>query len=270
MTDSIIRDVDIVANTQSIQIAPAVTEAAVSSNGTTITAISSATTTGAGLPTAITNAGTNSFVVLQGTFNTTSIISMPGGQTIMGSGTVNVTTASGRTVTTSLPGATIAGTNVASAALQLNSNATVSGLTVSNAYSGGGGGSAVIMAGGAGNLTITNNTFTVTQSGTNGGVALNSGGGGANTNVVISGNMLTATGSGTATTMTALGLNGGGSTYSIFNNTIGASGGTTNRIVNLSSATINSGSSGNVNGGGVCNGTVTSGSILFTNGTSCP
>lgn len=41
-------------------------------------------------------------------------------------------------------------------------------------------------------------------------------------------------------------------------------------MVNLNSATIVAGSTGNVRGSGACTGAATSGSILFTNGTTCP
>jgi hypothetical protein len=272
MTDPIVRDVDIVSQVQTI-VTPTVTEAATATaDGQTITAISSATTTGANLPAAVTAAGNNSFVVLQGTFNTgASNVQTRFNQTLMGSGQLAVRTASGRTVTASLPGATIAATNASTngGAVTLQSGSSLIGMTVTNAFSGGSGGSGVRMADGAGNLTIRNNTILVTQSGANAALGLSGGTGQSNT--VISGNTITVTGSGTATTMTALFLNGaGGSAFTIAGNTLSASGGTTNNMVNLNSATINSGSTGNVRGNGACTGAVTSGSILFTNGTTCP
>ncbi|OFX06945.1 MAG: hypothetical protein A3D94_12395 [Alphaproteobacteria bacterium RIFCSPHIGHO2_12_FULL_66_14] len=272
MTDPIVRDIDIVSQVQKI-VTPTVTEAAsVTASGQAITAISSATTTGAALPGAVTAAGTNSFVVLQGTFNTgASNVQTRFNQTLMGAGQLAVRTASGRTVTASLPGATIAATNATTngGAVTLQSGSSLIGMTVTNAFSGGSGGSAVRMADGAGNLTIRNNTLIVTQSGANGALGLSGGTGQSNT--LISGNTITVTGSGTATTMTALGLNGaGGSAFTVVGNTLSASGGTTNNMVNLNSATINAGSTDNVRGSGACTGAATSGSILFTNGTSCP
>lgn len=272
MTDPIVRDVDIVSQMQTI-VTPTVTEAATTTaSGQSITGISSATTTGAALPGAVTAAGANSVVVLQGTFNTgTSNVQTQQNQTLMGAGQLAVRTASGRTVTASLPGATIAATNAIGngGAVTLQSGASLIGMTVSNAFSGGNGGSAVRMADGAGNLTIRNNTLIVTQSGANAALGLSGGTGQSNT--VISGNTITVTGSGAATTMTALFLNGlGGSAFTITGNTLSASGGTTANMVNLNSATINSGSTGNVRGSGACAGAATSGSILFTNGTTCP
>lgn len=272
MTDPIVRDVDIVSQVQRI-VTPTVTEAAtVTASGQAITGISSATTTGANLPGAVTAAGVDSFVVLQGTFNTgNSNVQTRFGQTLMGAGQLAVRTASGRTVTASLPGATIAATNATGngGAVTLQAGSSLIGMTVSNAFSGGSGGSAVRMADGAGNLTIRNNTLIVTQSGNNAALGLS--GGTGQTNTLISGNTITVTGSGAATTMTALGLNGaGGSAFTVTGNTLSASGGTTNNMVNLNSATIVTGSTGNVRGSGACAGAATSGSILFTNGTTCP
>lgn len=272
MTDPIVRDVDIVSQVQKI-VTPSITEAATATaSGQAITAISSATTTGAALPGAVTAAGVDSFVVLQGTFNTgASNINTRFNQTLMGSGQLAVRTASGRTVTATMPGATIAATNASTngGAVTLQSGSSLIGMTVTNAFSGGSGGSAVRMADGAGNLTIRNNTLIVTQSGNNAALGLSGGTGQSNT--LISGNSITVTGSGTATTMTALALNGlGGSAFTITGNTLSASGGTTNNMVNLNNATINAGSTGNVRGSGACNGAATSGSILFTNGTTCP
>lgn len=269
MTDPIVRDVDIVSQVQKI-VTPSITEAATTTaSGQAITGISSATTTGANLPAAVTAAGVDSFVVLQGTFNTgAGVVDTRFNQTLMGAGQLAVRTASGRTVTATLPGATIAATN-ASSAVTLQSGSSLIGMTITNAFSGGIGGRGVLMADGAGSLTIRNNTITVTQSGNNGAIGLSGATGQSNT--VISGNTITVIGSGTAPTMTALFLNGaGGSSFTITGNTLSASGGTTNNMVNLSSATIAAGSTGNVRGNGACAGAATSGSILFTNGTSCP
>lgn len=272
MTDPIVRDVDIVSQMQTI-VAPTVTEmATTTASGQAITGISSATTTGAALPGAVTAAGANSVVVLQGTFNTgTNNVQTQQGQTLMGAGQLAVRTASGRTVTASMPGATIAATNATGngGAVTLQAGSSLIGMTVSNAFSGGAGGSAVRMADGAGNLTISNNTLIVTQSGANAALGLSGGTGQSNT--LISGNTITVTGSGAATTMTALFLNGaGGSSFTVTGNTLNASGGTTNNMVNLNSATISAGSTGNVRGSGACTGIATSGSILFSNGTTCP
>src|SRR5262249_45798489 len=149
------------SNTQTVTISPAVTENAVSADGKPITAISSANTSGAGLPTAVANAGNNSLVVLQGTFNTTATTTLQTGQTVMGSGSLPVTTSSGRTVTIALPGgATIAGT--ASTAITMSNNSTISGMTITNTS---GGASAGVTANSVTGATISNNTISATSTG---------------------------------------------------------------------------------------------------------
>jgi hypothetical protein len=271
MTDTIIRDVDIVANTQSLQLAPAITETATQlANGTTFSVINSSSTSGANLATAVTNAGNGSTVILSGTFQLGAIqgVGLAFNQTLM-AGNVVVRTASGHVATLATP-ATIAGTNTTTngAAVVVNAGGTLQGLNVTNAFSGGAGGSAVLIAGAATNVNILNNTITVTQSGANAGNALAVGASVNPTTGTISGNMLTATGSGTATTMTDLLANISNQTVTVSGNTFNATGGTSNRIIQ-SGAAINAGSTGNVRQNGVCTGTPASGSVSFTDGTSC-
>ena len=267
MTDPIVRDVDIVANTQTVQLAPSITEQAFTATGGTITGISSATTTGAALPGAVAAAGSNSFVVLQGTFGTgsTSVV-MQGGQTLMGGGSVTLSTASGRIVTATLPGATISGTGTGGiGVVQVTDSTTLSGLTIVAASSSGSGVRGVGMNDTATNATITNNTITVTQTGANAAVGLSFG---ADNSATVSGNTITVTVP-TGQTATALGSSGAGS-FTIAGNTLSASGGTTNRAVRTSGNTFTN-STGNVRAAGVCsNGGGNTGSIGFTDGTTCP
>lgn len=265
MTDPIVRDVDIVANSQTVQTTPAFTEQAVSANGRTITAISSATTTGAALPAAVTAAGTNSFVVLQGTFDTGSTtVTMRNGQTLLGSGSVSVTTASGRVVTAALPGATISGTGARGVVL-VTSNTTLSGMTIIGAANSGGTVYGVGTSSTITNATITNNTITATQTGAGGALGLLFG---ANDNATVSGNTITATGGPTGQRV-ALSVPGGG-TYTISGNTLSASGGTDNRAIILTTNTLTN-STGNVKAAGICfDGGGNTGSVGFTDGTTCP
>lgn len=261
MADPVVRDIDIVSRAGTFGAPETVTQTA---NGGSLTVLNSASTSGANLATAVTNAGSNSTVLLSGTFNTTNTVSLATGQTLTGA--VTVRNASGRLATVST-GATVNASNLASTVV-VNSNGTVSNLTVTNAFSGGTGGRAVLVADGVSNATISNNTITVTQSGANGGVALVLGN---NVSAVVRGNTLTATGSGAATTITALAANVGSPTITVANNSISASGGTTNNMVLVGAGTvINAGSTGNIRGSGDCNGTPASGSIGFTNGTTCP
>jgi hypothetical protein len=64
-------------------------------------------------------------------------------------------------------------------------------------------------------------------------------------------------------------LDGGTIIATVSGNTIGATGGTTNRVMSYDQ-TIFSNSTGNIYGGGVCqNGGGVTGSASFTNGTVC-
>lgn len=266
MTDTIIRDVDIVANTQTIEIAPATTETSTqTASGQTITGISSATTSGAGLATAVTNAGSNAFIVMQGTFNTgTTQIAMVGGQTIMGSGSLNLRTNTGRTVTATMPGATISGTRAGSAIVQPTDNTTFTGMTIIGSTSTTSGLVGLAPNNTASNITISNNTITLTNSGASNatnGISL-----ATTTNVTVSGNTVTVTG---PQTVQAIVISGGSAT--VTGNSFSASGGTTNRAVSLTSTTVQSGSTGNVKAAGICNnGGGNTGFVSFTDGTTCP
>ncbi|MCR4377214.1 MAG: right-handed parallel beta-helix repeat-containing protein, partial [Rhodospirillales bacterium] len=263
MADPIVRDIDVVTQAGAYGASEIVTQLA---SGAAFTVLNSATTTGNDLDTAVTAAGASSTVILSGTFQVTTgnTISLANAQTLTGTATVR--NAAGRTATLST-GAAVHGTNVAGSTVQVNSNGTLSGLTITNAYNDGSGGRAVLVAGGAGGVTIANNTISTSQSGANGAGALTFSAGASGT---ISGNTLTATGSGTATTMTALGINSGATTVTVTGNSLSASGGTANNMASVGAATINAGSTGNTRGSGTCDGAPTSGSIGFTNGTTCP
>jgi hypothetical protein len=266
MTDSIIRDVDIVANTQSVQIAPAVTENAVSTNGTAITVINSSSTPGgSGLSTAVTNAGANSFVVLSGTFNTTSQVGLQVGQTVMGSGQLNVRTASGRTVTANLNNSSTIASSGATSSVAMNDNSTLTGMTVSATPSGGVG-SVAVTVDGVSSATISNNVISSTNTAalnTIGVRVINS-----SSNIVVRNNNIS-----TSTLGNSVALRVTDSSAQVSGNTLSASGGSTNSHTELNTApTILSGSTGNVIVSGSClvQGGTPFGSISYTNGTTCP
>jgi hypothetical protein len=266
MTDPTVRDVDVIAQSHTTVVAPATTETATQlSNGGAFTVISSDSTAGNDLDAAVLAAGDGSTVLLSGTFQTTGLntVTMAFNQTLTGTATVR--TASGRTAVVNT-GAAINGTNVNSSTVLVRAGGTLSGLTISNTYNNGSGGRAVLVGSFATDVNILNNTITLTQSGANAGAALNFNNNSAGT---VSGNTIAATGGGAATFMTALGVNSS-VTVSVTNNTLSASGGTTNIMANVAGTTINAGSTGNVRGSGDCTGTPTSGSISFTNGTTCP
>src|SRR5262249_45074129 len=163
MTDPIIRDVDIVASTQTLQVASSTTESAAQlANGTPFTVINSSSTSGANLATAVTNAGNGSTVILAGKFQVGPFqgIETAFAQPLMAANTA-VRPPPARVATLTTP-ATIAGTNVTTngALITVQAGTTLQGLTLSNAFSGGTGGTVVLIAGTANNVNILNNTIT--------------------------------------------------------------------------------------------------------------
>lgn len=267
MADPIVRDIDVVSQAGRFSAPETATQTA---GGKSFTVLNSASTAGDDLDTAVAAAGDGSTVILSGTFQVTGNngLTMAFNQTLM-AGAIGVRSASGRTATLNSP-ATIAGTNADTGGtlLQVRAGGALQGLTISNAFSGGTGGSAVLVGSTATGVSLLDNTITVTQNGANAGVALSFSNGTAGT---VRGNTLTAIGSGGATTMTALGLNAGTTTVTVAGNTLSASGGTTaNNMANVNTATLNAGSTGNVRGSGACTGTPVSGSLGFTDGTTCP
>ncbi len=260
MADPIVRDIDVVSQAGRFSAPETVTQTA---NGATFTVIDSNGFAATSLTANLATAGVNSTVILSGTFNTTAQTQMQGGQTLM-AGNIMVRSASGRTANL-VTSATISGTNVGAAAvLQPTDNTTVQGLTIRVNNSG----TAAIgiqANNTAGNIRYLNNTVIVSSGASTANAIVV----GANTNVTVSGNTATAT-TVAGQTAQALIVNSN-STATVTGNTLSASGGTTNRAVLVGNATINAGSTGNVNTSGICTNTgSTTGSIVFTNGTTCP
>lgn len=264
MTDRVVRDVDIVTQAKATQ-APSIVETATeTTGGTTLTVINSDVTSGAALPGAVSAAGVNSFIILSGTFNTTATTTLQTGQTLMGSGSVEVRTASGRTATWTTPGATV-NMNVAGTALgfAMASDSTLSGMTI-NAT--GTDGAIGVRSSGTTGVTIANNT--ISASGTGNNVVAVELFGGAPT-ATISGNNLSAT---STPGFYAIALFTNNGTYTIAGNTFNASGGNITRSLNLQNGpTINPGSTGNTLASGGCyNNLPVTGSIGLTGGATCP
>lgn len=89
MTDYVMRDVDIVTETQTTTAPSIVEEATHTADGSAITVIDAASTPGSDLATAVANAGDDSTVIMQGSFNTTiaataDTVQLQTGQTMMG------------------------------------------------------------------------------------------------------------------------------------------------------------------------------------------
>ncbi|MBR9972252.1 inverse autotransporter beta domain-containing protein [Magnetospirillum sulfuroxidans] len=266
MTDPIVRDIDIVAQAGAFGATETANQLA---SGGAFTVLNSATTSGANLAAAVNSAGVGSTVLLAGTFATgTTMVSTLANQTL--TGTVTVRSASGRTATVNT-GAAIQGNNTATQALLINGvNGTIQGLTISNSSSGGSVSRAIYVADGVTGVTIADNVITATQTGNLQAHALAFGNG---TSATIRGNSITATGTGSAVGTRAL-LANQTTAVTVTGNTLSASGAavSANDVIVLSAGatTFNSGSTSNVRGNGNCSGTALSGSVGFTNGTSCP
>lgn len=262
MADPVVRDIDVVSQAGQFSAPEVATQLA---DGTAFTLFNSETTSGAALPGAVTAAANGSTIILSGTFTTTDEIDLAGNKSLM-AGSMTVRSASGRTATLNTP-ATITTTDTSAmtsnAMVLAPGNNTVSGLTLV--------GSDDIVRGvlvntGAGNVTISNNTISLTQTGAGGLVGINLD---SNNSVSVTGNNITLRGIAGAT-LTGLGTSST-TNLTVGGNSFDVSGGTNNRMVNFdAAATITAGSTGNVHVSGVCSSAPASGSIGFTDATACP
>lgn len=269
MTAPVVRDVDIVTQSRTVTATQGSTEtAALTAGGQSLVVLSSTTT--ADLPGAVTAAGTNSTVVLSGTFNTTAITQLQTGQTLMGAGTLTVRAPSGLTATLNTPGATIVGAVAGNnPAIAMANNSTLTGLSVSNTATGGGVPNPfAVRANGVTGATISNNTLTGFEN-LVGGTAqalLISGG---SSNIAVLNNRLSATGTGIA-----VGLNVVNSTdIWVVGNTMSASGnsGGNSRAIVINNGSFRAASNDNTIQNGICSVALAgTGSIGLTSGGSCP
>lgn len=264
MADPVVRDIDIVSQSGAFGAPEGATQTA---DGKTITVFNSASTSGAALPGAVAGAGANSVVVLSGSFSTSATTTLQNGQTLAGLGLV-VRAPSGRTAAISGEQPTIAGT-FSGAAITAAANSTITGLNISNTGAAGTGTSGILVTGVTG-VTISNNVITASEQGTNSsnGVVVSAAG-----SATITGNSITATANNNTGIAAAINVLGAGSTASISNNTLSASGSTTaNRFLGLGNGTIinTAASTGNTALSGVCTDLGATGSVSFADGTTCP
>ena len=270
MTDPIIRDIDIVSQAGQFTEAEEITSTA---DGNAITLVSSATTSSTDLANTISTAGANSTVVLNGSFtNVNDRLDVQDGQTIMGTGNLDVKTPSGRTVTITTPGASLSGDGAPPAGFgtphhifNMAANSRLVGVTVTVS---GPATEAVtaVRIDGVDNVEIINSTLTTTATdNTVFGIQVL----GNAQNTVIRGNTITTS----SNRDFAYALSAVGSDNLVFeNNTLNVSGATNNHLIFFNSNNTNlsgSGNSGNLSTCSVGGGTNT-GSISFTNGTTCP
>lgn len=267
MTQAVVRDVDIVTKVNSTGGSSAPEEIATTSTGQTLRVLTTSNTTNADLPTAVSNVGANSTVMISGTFNPTATTTLASNQTLTGSGSIAVKTASGRTGTFTTAAGTISrtGNNIGNT-INMAAGSTVSGFTLS--YTDTGIGSRVIYSQDVNNVTISNNTITISKSAsTAGAIAISVQNA---TNLIVTGNTInaTATGAGAA----AIGLDVSQGSAKISGNTFNSNSSlSTSTTTSLQGVTITAGSTGNVITNGTCaNNGGNTGSVSFTSGATCP
>jgi hypothetical protein len=263
MTAAVMRDVDIVTQSRVSAATPQVVETATTVGGQPVVVLNSASTPD--LPAAIALAGFDSTVILSGTFTPTAPTFLVAGQTVMGAGTLTLTSPSGRTAVLTTPAATVNATTASNnAVFSMVSGTTLRGLTINNTGTGNINGVNV----GSTNTTIVNNTITATS--TNGGLARALFSSSVNT-TTITGNTLNANSPGGV----AIAYNASISSFTFFaNNTVAAygSGGANDLAVDLNFYFVSPGSTGNIRVNGICAQSNRFGgsSIVFTDGSSCP
>lgn len=264
MTAAVMRDVDIVTQSRVSATTPQVMETATTAGGQPVVVL-----TGAGtpdLPAAITAAGADSTVILSGTFTSTALTGITYGQTVMGAGSLTLTSPSGRTAVLTTPAATVnASTASNDAVFYMYPGSTLRGLTINNT---GAGNIEGVVVHGWNDATIANNTITATSTGGGFARAIRVSGG-AN-NITITGNTLIANNPGGMAN--AFGVQISSMTFA--NNTVAAygSGGANDQAVNLNFFFVLPGSTGNIRVNGICQQASNFGgsSIGFTDGSSCP
>jgi hypothetical protein len=258
------RDVDVVSQAGAFGPAETVTETA---GGQRLSVVSSASTSGANLPTAVANAGADSVVILSGTFNTTAKTTLASGQTLMGAGTLMVRAPDGRTARLTTPAATIsyAPLSGSNQAMTLANNSTVTGLNVSVAGAAGFGANGILASGVTG-ATVSNNT--ITASGTGSGSSASGVGIVTGASVTVRNNTIIATAP-PGQTQYAVGVANASAT--VTGNRLSATNGATNYYVFLGNANIGTGSSGNTVGSGSCSvvSAGTGSTVTFTNAAPC-
>jgi len=268
MTDTVIRDIDVV--TRAGAFGPVET-ASRTASGQAITVLTSAANDGAALQTGLDTAGTNSTVVLSGTFTTTSTTTLQSGQTVTSGTGLQVISPSGRVATMRAGNATINGSpGAATATIAMANNSTLSGMTINDTENNATVNAIGITASGVSGAHIIGNTVVSTNNGVGGtahGIMVVSG----SSNVLVSGNSVTvANNSGS----TAIGVQVNTSSATVTGNSLSAirssTGGGTFGHTHLQDATILTGSTGNSVVAGPCSTSGTnSGSVSYTNAANC-
>jgi len=170
MTTPIIRDVDIVSQAGVFEAPKKVTTDA---NGNRIKFVKSDSTTGANLTPTIESAGENSTVVLNGDFSgVDSYTSLKEGQTIIGGGSIGITTPAGKKVSVLVPNASITGKGAyfgnANTFFNMANNSSLIGISANLNHTDSASGTNMFYINDVHNVTIKDNNFSLNASdGTN-------------------------------------------------------------------------------------------------------
>ncbi|RXJ88833.1 hypothetical protein CRV01_09420 [Arcobacter sp. CECT 8983] len=170
MTTPIIRDVDIVSQAG---VFDAPKEVTADANGNRIKFVKSDSTTGANLTTTIESAGENSTVVLNGDFSgVDSYTSLKEGQTIIGGGSMGITTPAGKKVSVLIPNASITGKGAyfgnANTFFNMANNSSLIGISANLNHTDPASGTNMFYINNVNNVTIKDNNFSLSASdGTN-------------------------------------------------------------------------------------------------------
>lgn len=267
MADPIMRDVDVVTMAGAFGPAEVVTQTA---SGATLSIVDVGTTAGANLAAAVASAGANSTVVVQGAFTgVDNVVNLQTGQTLMGQGSLNVKSPSGRTATLQTGSVSLIGSGTLNASIMsvinMANNSSLIGITANN-INPGGNGAATIHIDGVSNVTIRGNTIGATATGSGSTPIFIEGGA---SNITITDNTLSAIGAGTQLAAGGAMINVG-SNIIFSNNAISATNTTSRRSLFLNNATNLSGSGNTRNGETCATAGTNSGSISFTDNSTCP
>lgn len=261
MMDPIVRDIDVVTQAGAYGRSETANQTA---DGQTITVLNSAGIANTvALNTALINAGANTVIVTD-RINVTALVNMVAGQTLIGSGAVDVRTPSGMTATANVSGGALAATdtNLVSM-LSARNNTLIKGMTLSNSNSSMTG-TFVIDAQGRSGVVIENSTITAFGA-TSGGVGIDARNA---TNIIVRNNTITASSNNAG----AIGmLISGASNATIADNSFSLSTSGPKTVVSGNGTTsINTDSTGNTTNDGTCNFTAApTGSVGFST-INCP
>jgi len=274
MTDFVVRDIDIVTEAHTVQAPNIVETATQTADGRDIAVVDGATTPGADLQTAVTNAGAGSLVILTGTFNTTTTTTLQAGQAMMGAGSVTVRSASGHTAVLNTSAATINASTASTgiAAVTMANDSALLGMTINQTQNPADSDPHGVVVDNLTNVVIANNVITVDSSnGSAFGTYITN-----SSNVTVTGNTISATRPGAV----AIGLYANSSSLMVADNTLSAFGNIAYAAYLVAdpgkTLTILPGSTGNVLAAGGCDhvgsGTFTGAFSYSSGGTTgtCP